>query len=67
MRRRPRALVVLAHLVVRWRTRDEDPFPPLEVAKVVLVGAVTTLGGLLVGTFDAVNDNLTAEGIAVAD
>jgi pilus assembly protein Flp/PilA len=34
---------------------------------VVIIGAVTTLGGLLEGTFDAVNDDLTAEGIAVAD
>jgi pilus assembly protein Flp/PilA len=34
---------------------------------VVIIGAVTTLGGLLEGTFDAVNDDLTAQGIAVAD
>ena len=50
----PFALVVLAHLVVRWRARDEDPFPPVEVAKVVLVGAVTTLAALAMPAATAV-------------
>ncbi len=50
----PFALVVLAHLVVRWRARDEDPFPPVEAAKVALVGAVTTLAALAMPAATAV-------------
>jgi hypothetical protein len=39
-------LVVLAHLLVRWRARRDDPFPPAQVLQVVLVGAVTGAAAL---------------------
>ena len=50
----PFGLVVLAHLVVRWRDRRDDPFPPAEVAKVVLVGAVSTVAALAMPAATAV-------------
>ncbi len=39
-------LVVLVHLLVRWRRRHDDPFPPRQVLQVVLVGAVTGVAAL---------------------
>lgn len=50
----PFALVVLVHLVVRWRARAEDPFPPGEVVRVLLVGAVTTASALAMPAATAV-------------
>ncbi len=50
----PFALVVLVHLVVRWRSRAEDPFPPVQVASVLLVGAVTTASALAMPAATAV-------------
>ncbi len=50
----PFALVVLVHLVVRWRSRRDDPFPPLEVAAVLLVGAVTSVSALAMPAATAV-------------
>jgi hypothetical protein len=50
----PFALVVLAHLVVRWREREVDPFPPAAVAKVLLLGAVSTLAALAMPAATAV-------------
>ncbi len=43
----PFALVVGAHLLVRWRNRRDDPFPAREMARVVLVGAVGVVAALL--------------------
>ncbi len=43
----PFALVVGAHLLVRWRNRRDDPFPAREAARVVLVGAVGVVAALL--------------------
>ncbi|WP_460434656.1 hypothetical protein [Angustibacter speluncae] len=39
-------LVVLVHLVVRWRHRHDDPFPLRQALQVVLVGAVTGAAAL---------------------
>ncbi len=50
----PFGLVVLAHLVVRWREREDDPFPPVEVAKVVLLGAVSAAASLAMPAATAV-------------
>lgn len=50
----PFGLVVLAHLVVRWRHRHHDPFPPAEVVKVLLVGAVGAVAALAIPAATAV-------------
>jgi hypothetical protein len=43
----PFALVVLVHLVVRWRGRGRDPFPVPERVQVVLLGLLSAASSLL--------------------
>jgi hypothetical protein len=43
----PFALVVLVHLVVRWRARRRDPFPPGQRVAVVLLGLLSAVSSLL--------------------
>ena len=43
----PFALVVLTHLVVRWRRRRAEPFPPAQVASVVGLGLLSAVSSLL--------------------
>jgi hypothetical protein len=43
----PFALVVLVHLIVRWRARHRDPFPMQERVQVVLLGLFSAASGLL--------------------
>lgn len=43
----PLALVVLVHLVVRWRARARDPFPMTERVQVVLLGLITAASALI--------------------
>lgn len=47
-------LVVLVHLVVRWRDRHTDPFPLRQVLQVLLVGVVTGAAALAMPVATAV-------------